>query len=157
MFSRSICAMCNILHIVSDIGLILKNAHHMRTARHCRCSDRPARPSGGLKVWHAYQLDLLIPTERFSLAIVMITPMWIYTCSSGPITIDSSGFVKTGELILRAEVKEIVTCCTLIPGYGLCRPWIQMFDPSWKSPRSRGPEDAGTLDGGGDPVGMMQK
>ena len=32
-----------------------------------------------------------------------------------------------------------------------------MFDPGWKGFRTRGPEDAGTLDGGNDPLGVIHK
>ena len=42
-------------------------------------------------------------------------------------------------------------------GYGICRPGIQMFDPSWRAPRARGPEDTGTLDAGGDPIGVIDR
>lgn len=42
-------------------------------------------------------------------------------------------------------------------GYGVCRPGIQMFDPSWREPRARGPEDTGTLDAGGDPIGVLDR
>ena len=42
-------------------------------------------------------------------------------------------------------------------GYGLCRPGIQMFDPGWRGPRARGPEDSGTLDAGADAVGVIER
>ena len=32
-----------------------------------------------------------------------------------------------------------------------------MFDPGWKGPCARGPEDAGTLDGGADPSGVIHR
>lgn len=43
------------------------------------------------------------------------------------------------------------------PGYGYCRPHIQMFDPGWRGYRARGPEDAGTADGGADSTGLIAR
>lgn len=43
------------------------------------------------------------------------------------------------------------------PGYGYCRPHIQMFDPGWRGYRTRGPEDAGTADAGADSTGLISR
>ena len=32
-----------------------------------------------------------------------------------------------------------------------------MFDPGWRAPRARGPEDTGTLDAGADPVSVIDR
>ena len=42
-------------------------------------------------------------------------------------------------------------------GYGFCRSHIQMFDPGFNGPKARGPEDEGTADFGGDPVGVLTR
>lgn len=44
-----------------------------------------------------------------------------------------------------------------VAGFGFCRAHIQMFDPGFKGPRTRGAEDAGTADQGNDPGGIIER
>lgn len=80
---------------------------------------------------------------------------WKHTGSTSGVQVEMkmkvSSFLHTGFLPVTTSSGELAV------GYGVCRPGIQMFDPSWKEPRARGPEDGGTLDGGSDPIGMIDR
>jgi hypothetical protein len=44
------------------------------------------------------------------------------------------------------------------PGYTYFRPHLsQSFDPGWRGPQVRGPEDANTADFGNDPIGLIER
>lgn len=45
------------------------------------------------------------------------------------------------------------------PGYGYLRPNIRLFDPGWKGPQMKGPEDESVpaMDNGNDPAGLIRR
>ena len=44
-------------------------------------------------------------------------------------------------------------------GYGYFRPNIRLFDPGWKGPQMKGPEDESVpaMDNGNDPAGLIRR
>ena len=44
-------------------------------------------------------------------------------------------------------------------GYGYLRPNIRLFDPGWKGPQMKGPEDESVpaMDNGNDPAGLIRR
>ncbi len=42
-------------------------------------------------------------------------------------------------------------------GYGYYRSNLTLFDPGWHGEQPKGPEDAGTVDLGNDPIGVLDR
>ncbi len=60
------------------------------------------------------------------------------------------------RLALTSGDPRTAQCCA---GYGYYRPNIRLFDPGWKGPQMKGPEDETVLaeDNGNDPLGLVYR
>ena len=56
-----------------------------------------------------------------------------------------------------AQALLLTLSCGCAAGYGYFRPHIRLFDPGWRGPQVRGPEDENTADFGNDPIGVIER
>lgn len=64
---------------------------------------------------------------------------------------------QSGDAMITRAIWNVMGIGPTDPGYGYCRPHVQMFDPGWRGFRARGAEDLFTGDGGADPTGVVAR
>ncbi|KAK9864797.1 hypothetical protein WJX84_005872 [Apatococcus fuscideae] len=63
----------------------------------------------------------------------------------------------SGDSMITQVMWDLFKTLPTDPGFGFYRDHVQMFDPGWRGERVRGPEDAGTVDLGNDPAGILER